>query len=90
MLDMLSIAVSICYMILWYCISLVCRRLEEVDGLRHPKVILNQWRLYRRYWQLAPDHNWSRIPVVLACTVILCGLISAGGVAALLISQKLK
>lgn len=90
MLDLLSTAISVCVLIQWYCISKISRRLEEVDGLRRSKWILNQSRLYRQYWKLAPDHSWSRIPVVLACTAILCGLMSGAGVAGLLISHTVK
>jgi hypothetical protein len=90
MLDLLSIAASACCLILWYCIRLICRRVEEVDEARCSRVIFDQPRLYRRYWELASDHHWSRIPVVAACAVVLCGLLCSAGVAALVISRAMK
>jgi hypothetical protein len=90
MLDLLSTTASVCCVTLWYCISLIGRRVKGVDGLPSSYVIFNQPRLYRRYWKLASDHDWSRIPVLLARAVTLCGLISGAGVAVLLISHTMR
>jgi len=85
MLDLCSIVASICCVVFWYCIQVIRRRLQEVDGSPYSRVIFNQPRLFRRYWGLANVHNWSRLPVFWACIVFLCGLISCAGVAVLLL-----
>jgi hypothetical protein len=79
MLDLCSTLASICCVIFGCCILMIRRRVQEVDGSQGSGLIFNQSRLFRRYWGLARTHNWSRLPVLWACIVFLCGLISCAG-----------
>jgi hypothetical protein len=90
MLDLYTGLASICCVILWCCISVIRRRLQKTDGLPHSQFSFNQARLLRRYWELAIDHKWSQIPVIVACVVFVCGLTSCVTFAVLLLAHTLK
>lgn len=45
----------------------------RLDSVGHPR---HWWRnedlrLYRLYWKLAPEHDWSRVPLVAAAISFL-------------------
>jgi hypothetical protein len=90
MLDLCTALASICCVILWYCTSVIHRRLQEANEPAPSGLIFNEPRLLRRYLELATDNNWSRAPVVVAYSVFVCGLTSCVGFAALLLAHKLK
>jgi len=90
MLDACSVLASICSLVWAHYILVICRRIQQVDGIPCPRVIFNQLRLFRRYWELAPGQRWSRVPVFLAGAAFLVGLISYVEVAVLLMSRTQK
>jgi hypothetical protein len=90
MLDLWSSLGSICCVILWRCIFVIHRRLREADEPTRTGLIFSEPRQFRRYWELATDHNWPRVPVVVAYSAFLCGLTSCVGFAVLLLDHKLK
>ena len=89
MLDLFGFAASISYLLYAWLLSVIHRRLYEVDGEQVRSLwIFNQPRILSRYWVLADEHHWSRIPVFGTCIAFLCGLVSCGGVIAILIAHK--
>ncbi len=42
------------------CIQLICSRLDAIDSPSSSRWIWAQPRQLRRYWNLAPNHQWSR------------------------------
>lgn len=90
MLDLCTGLASICCVILWLCVSVIRGRLQWASESAPPWLIFNQFRLFRRYLELATDHHWSRIPVIAACFVFVCGLTSCFGFAVLLLAHRLK
>jgi len=45
----------------------------RLDSIGHPR---HWWRmedirLYRLYWKLAPEHRWSRVPLIAAASLFL-------------------
>jgi hypothetical protein len=90
MLDLFTSLASICCVVLWYCTSVIRRRLQEAKEPVPSRLIFNEPRLLRRYLELAADHNWSRVPVIVAYSSFVVGLISCVGFAVLLLEHKLK
>jgi len=50
-------------------------------------LIFNMPRLLRRYWLLALDRHWSRLPVVGACVSFCGGVIFCFGIVIRLLSS---
>ena len=90
MIDSFSLLASVSYLAYWYFAAAVRRRLDDDDGAGTVRslFILDQPRNLKRYWELADDRHWSRVPVFGACVTFLCGLASCAGVIAMLISHK--
>jgi hypothetical protein len=92
MLDLFATATSVCLLIHLYCFSLIRRRLQEADGIPRSQYqwFFNQWRMFRQYYDVAADHNWSRLPVFVDCSVTVCGMIFCAEVAVQLLPHTLK
>lgn len=89
MVDLLGLAVSISSLAFVYFVSLVRRRLCEVDGKSVKSLfLLNQPLHFKRYLTLARDRHWSRVPVVGACLTFLCMLASSAAVITILVSHN--
>jgi hypothetical protein len=81
MLELWSFAASISYLLYWYFSSVIRRRLQEVDGgPLSSLLIFNMPSLLRRYWLLALDRHWSRLPVLGACVSFCGGVIFCFGI----------
>jgi hypothetical protein len=89
MVDLLSFVVSISSLAFVYFVSVIRRRLYEVDGGSVKSLlILNQPHHFKRYWTLASERHWSRVPIFGACVTFLCVLASSAWIIAILISRK--
>ena len=81
MLELWSFAASVSYLLYWYFSSVIRRRLHEVDGgPLSSLLIFNMPSLLRRYWLLALEHHWARLPVLGACISFCGGVIFCFGI----------
>jgi hypothetical protein len=88
MIDVLSLFASLASVAYGYFATLIRRRLQEVDGgPLSSLLIFNMPRLLRRYWLLALDRHWSRLPVVGACVSFCGGVIFCFGIVIRLLSS---
>jgi hypothetical protein len=90
MLDLCTVLASICCVILWYCTSMIHRRLREANEPTPSGLIFNEPQLLRRYLEIATDNKWSRVPVIVAYFVFVFGLTSCVGFAVLLLAHSRK
>lgn len=88
MLDFYLILASVCSLIWGYYIALICRRLARADARPYGQWFFNQLHVYRRYLQLAPQHNWSRALPFVAGRAFLISLLSLLLAAQLLLSRS--
>jgi hypothetical protein len=49
----------------------VFARLDSIGHPRHWWRLGEDFRLYRLYWKLAPEHRWSRVPLIAAASFFL-------------------
>jgi hypothetical protein len=91
-LELCSLVASICCLIWYQSISTISRRLEEVDGIKRPKLVLVHHALFmlKQYHDYASERRWSRVPIVTSCVAFVCCVISCAEVALLLISHRLR
>lgn len=81
MIDLLSLLASVASLAYWYFATLIRRRLQEVDGGSSSSLLIfNMPSLLRRYWLLALDRHWSRLPVLGACVSFCGGVIFCFGI----------
>jgi hypothetical protein len=90
MADLFTCLASSSCLIVWYCTSVIRRRLGEANEPPVSQLIFNGPRLLRRYLELAADHSWSRVPAVVAYVAMGSGVTSCVGFAVLLLAHKLK
>ncbi len=88
MLDLCSALTAICCVSLWFSTSVIHQRLQEANEPARSRLIFNEPLLIRRYLELANDHNWSRVPVIVAYASFVCGVTSFVGFAVLLLAHK--
>jgi hypothetical protein len=90
MIGILSFIAAVSSLSYQYFSALVHRRLREADGESvNSQFILNQPHHFGRYWQLAPNHHWSRAPIVGAVLTFLCGLgFSAAALSVLVLTKR--
>lgn len=90
MLDLCTVFASICCLIVWYCTSIIRRRMEEANESPVSQLIFNGPRLLRRYLALAADNRWSRFPAVVAYVAMVFAVISCVGFLVLMLTHSPK
>ena len=90
MLDLCSALISIWCVLLWSSTAVIHRRLQEANEPARARFVFNEPRLIRRYLELATDRKWSRVPVIVAYSSFIVGMISSAGYALLMLTHKPK
>lgn len=70
----IAVIAVLCSWVWGHYIRLICGRLEKAHECSCPRWLLNQPRIYRHYWRVAPHHDWSRAPVLVATCAFLVSI----------------